>query len=65
MKPDSKPDSVTHEDLSSHGKSVSSVRRSYEPPVLKQYGDLNAITKAVANNSVTLDGGTMSTQKTA
>ena len=39
-------------------------KATYEKPTLKVFGDVGELTLAVANNSITLDGGTMSTQKT-
>ena len=39
------------------------IRKPYEAPVLKIYGDLKTITKAVAMNSPNADGGTGQTNK--
>jgi hypothetical protein len=45
-------------------EATSRPRKPYSKPRLEVYGDLGTLTNAVGNMSTTLDGGTMSTQKT-
>jgi len=40
-------------------------KRAYRRPDLVVYGNIREITKAVANNSTRLDGGTGNTKKTS
>jgi hypothetical protein len=40
-------------------------KKGYHSPELLVYGNMPELTKAVANNSMTSDGGSMSTQKTS
>jgi hypothetical protein len=42
-----------------------SQKKVYSSPQLREYGDLREITQTVANNSMKLDGGSGSMQKTS